>query len=149
MKNMHVITFLLVSILLMGISLADNSLELEKVGYGITPQNIIIIYKNVGTTTLTNLDVYVDGQKIKTIDTKLSPQKNLEDNIFLLPGTHKIRVESGQYSDEITVISVKEVDNGRVSSGIIPEKSFFERFKWFLIITIFFIIIILLTLFVF
>ncbi len=64
-------------------------LKLTKLGQ----QNFLQI-KNTGKVVLTGIDVYVDGNKYKTIETNLLPNKIIEDTLPLTSGIHKITVKT-------------------------------------------------------
>jgi len=50
--------------------------------------------KNTGKVTLTNFDIFIDGQKYKTIETRISEDKIIEDIIYTDSNAHIIKVKS-------------------------------------------------------
>ena len=103
-KNFFIITLLAVLFMVFAIFISlrpSGRLELKLTEFG---QQDFLQIKNTGKVVLTGIDVYVDGKKYKTIETKLLPNKTIEDTIPLTSGLHRITVKTPEgASDSITI----------------------------------------------
>jgi len=82
-----IITAVIIFFISMSETNADFSVQYIKDG------NYLKI-KNTGKVTLTNFDIFIDGQKYKTIETRISEDKIIEDIIYTDSNAHIIKVKS-------------------------------------------------------
>ena len=92
MEKMIKMMFFLVLFLFPIVFSENPQIEILRTGYGATPQKVCVIYKNIGDVPLTNYEIYIDGEKIKTIQTKSGPGMQIEGTLTLEPGEH-FRIE--------------------------------------------------------
>jgi hypothetical protein len=110
------------------IAFAQNyAINIENVGYGATPRDVIFVISNMGDSLLRNITISVDGKKYETLSGAMSPKKAFQEKLYLSPGEHFIEVKSveGAYdSINVTVSSIKEKP-----MFVEPEKpkSFFDK----------------------
>lgn len=125
------------------IAFAQNyAINIENVGYGATPKDVIFVISNTGDSLLRNITILVDGKKYETFSGTMSPKKAFQEKLYLNPGEHVIEVKSveGAYdSVNVTVSSITEKPK-----FVEPEKqeSFFEKNRNVIVSIIFIILLV-------
>ncbi len=130
---------LITILFLIPIILAQPKIELKHIGYGKTPQEIHVQLSNTGNTTLTNIEIYVDNEKIETIKTSLSPKKIIEYILYLTPGKHFVEANTTEGAYDSFEINVSAFTTTTVLTENEETKSFLEQKKTEIIIGMFII----------
>jgi len=130
---------------LLPIIFARTQIGLNHVGYGKTPQHVVFVIGNLGTSDIYGFNIYVDNKIYKKFDGIMAPKKAIEEVIFLEAGKHTIKVKTFDGEEASVILDVVEYEH-REEEPIIPPTLI--KYKTHLIIGIstFILIIILLIL---
>ncbi|MCD6226556.1 MAG: hypothetical protein J7J93_02050 [Candidatus Aenigmarchaeota archaeon] len=138
---------IIISLFLFIISyVSAQQIELTHIGYGSTPREIHIHISNKGNITLTDINILVDDQKYKTLEISLSPNKSIEDIIYLNPGKHIVSVESIQGATDSIELNIPSHLTATTYQKTIQENNITAKNKtiiWIGIIVILIIIVVL------
>lgn len=107
----------------------EAKISLRHVGFGRTPQEIYIQIVNTGDVTLSNISVFIDGKRHKTMRVKLLSNKSLGDYLYLTPGNHllEVRSQEGAYDAlNLTVASTPKRVKPPSSEAQVP---FFVKYR--------------------
>ena len=141
MKRMILLSFLLLFTLVYA---QEAKIKVELVGFGETQKEAYIAVHNTGETPVTNIEIFVDGKKYTTIQCFLEPGKGLEKLVFLRPGKHKIEARSQEGAYDSLTIGVSKVPQRTLTTQVMEEKSFVEKFKVQIALCFIFLIILIL-----
>lgn len=97
---------ILATILLLTLPFATSeNIVLTHIGFGNTPQEVIINIFNNQTTQLQNPSLYVDGKFYTNLEMLLPPKGSANYILYLEPGEHEIEIRYKNESSKITVNS--------------------------------------------
>ncbi len=115
-------------VVLLNISFAQEAqININKKGLGENPQEMYFTIHNTGEIDITNVKISIDGKKVKTIQSKTSPNKGFEVSFLLKPGEHLIEAETpeGAYDSlKVTISPVRKKDSAKSEKDLV--KSFTE-----------------------
>jgi len=118
-----------VLLLMLNSVLAKPLLKIEHVGY--SDREAVFSLKNAGDTNIANIDLFLDGEKYKTINALLAPNRAIQFYVSVDPGQHELKACYQDVCD-----SVNFVMGTKTESVEQEEKSFLERNKSLLVAVI-------------
>ena len=99
-------------LLLLNLTFAQEpKISISLSGFGKIGEVFITIH-NTGETNITDLDISIDGEYLKTIKGKSSPGKGFEILLNLIPGEHTIEVKSAEGAYDSLTLDVPELKTG-------------------------------------
>jgi len=107
MKKILIVILLLIPLVLA----QDPQIKLNHFGYGKTPQEVKFTIHCLGEIPISNMTIYVDGEKYKNIYAYLTPKAGIELSVYLEPGEHLIEVNSSEGAYDFEVVTVSSVIN--------------------------------------
>ena len=139
----HKVVTTLFLLFLLNLSLAQEArIKLEHVGYGKTMKEAYFVVSNVGDIPITDVTVYVDGKKVRTLKGGTSPGRSFGFKLFLETGQHVIKVETPEGAEDSITVGVSGVTTIPIAKPQTEER-FLEKYKFlailFLSLTILFI----------
>jgi len=126
----------------------EAGITIDKFGYGKSGQDVFFTVHNTGSIPITNVEIYVDGEVVRALKGKTSPQKGFEISLLLTPGNHTIeaRTSEGAYDSlDIYVSPVQEKEYTPPAHEEIPPTKT-KAFKILVILTIITVVILCLSL---
>ncbi|PIV69643.1 MAG: hypothetical protein COS07_00075 [Candidatus Aenigmarchaeota archaeon CG01_land_8_20_14_3_00_37_9] len=130
-RKMKKLTAALVLFLMPLVIAQEAEIDLNHFGYGKTPQEAKFTIHCTGEAPASNITLYVDGQKYKTINAYLTPTKGIEASITLEPGHHLIEARSLEGAYDSVEIEVSSGTGGEYIPPKQPEDLSFARTNTF------------------
>lgn len=92
----------------------EAKIDINHIGYGKTLNEVVFTIHSVGSVTITDINVSVDGKLYEQINAVLPPNQGLQTSIYLDPGEHliEVRTPEGAYDSlNLRISTAKERPN--------------------------------------
>lgn len=123
----------------LNISLAQEArIKIEHVGYGERMEEAYFVVRNIGDVPVTDVTIYVDGVKVRTIKGGTSPGRSFGFRLYLKPGQHLIKATTPEGAEDSVLVGVSSVSTipSTVEIEEQPLKKYKLQFILFLLILI-------------
>ena len=122
----------------------EARIKLEHVGFGETTKEAYFTIYNVGSIPVTDVTIYLDGNKWQTIQGKSSPGRGFEVALYLTPGDHLIEARTPEGAYDSFKIKISGTEESMLLTTKEKAKSFLEQnIIWIALVIILIIIIII------
>ena len=130
-RKMKKLTAALVLFLMPLVIAQEAEIDLNHFGYGKPPQEAKFTIHCTGEAPASNITLYVDGQKYKTINAYLTPTKGIEASITLEPGQHLIEARTPEGAYDSVEVTISSGTGGEYIPPKQPEDLSFARTNTF------------------
>jgi len=112
----------------------EAKVEIKHFGSGRTPNEAYFTIHNVGEVTITNVTIFIDGERFKTIKTLLPPGEGFETILYLDQGNYHIEVRTpeGAYDSidvNIPTLLKQRSDTTITSTTMLTTMTEFQKEK--------------------